>query len=364
MNLRILYQWKNEVSSRLSSLTVWQRSRLASFSLGVLLVEHCHQSKIAKVLADGIQADSVVRQLRRCISDEKWSAAQFSKDWTRWIVSCLPTKQFVLLVDETTISNRFSVMMVGVAYEGRCIPLIWRCYKAMSREDYPAEGQVKMIANMLSAIKPSIPAGKSVIVMADRGIGTSPTLCKAVEALGWHYLFRVQKTVKIETDNSVLQPYKQASRGGGWSASGLVFIKRGRIPAHVRLIWDEDCAEPWNLVTNDPELTGREYAMRNWQEQSFRDLKSGGWQLEMCRLRCADRLGRFLAILAMAQGLALSLGSLAVRKNKARRLIKTKSGKLRRPLSLFKEGIVYLNRYILGQENLPPIYFFRDRRLC
>ena len=234
----------------------------------------------------------------------------------------------------------------------------------MSREDYPAEGQVKMIANMLSAIKSSIPAGKTVIVMANRGIGTSPTLCRAVESLGWHYLFRVQKTAKIETDSGVLQPYKQTRPGGGWSASGLVFIKRGRIPAHVRVIWDEACAKPWILVANNPELTGREYAMRNWQEQCFRDLKSGGWQLEMCRLRCADRLGRFLAILAMARGLALSLGSLAVRKNKARRLIKAKSGKLRRPLSLFKEGIVYLNRYTIGQDKLPSMYFFRDQRLC
>ena len=124
MNLRILYQWKVEVSNRFSSFRVWRWKRLAVFSLGVLLVEHCHQSKIAKVLADGVQADSVVRQLRRCITDEKWATAQFSKDWTRWIVSCLSTKQFVLLVDETTIGNRFSVMMVGVAYEGRCIPLI------------------------------------------------------------------------------------------------------------------------------------------------------------------------------------------------------------------------------------------------
>ena len=258
----------------------------------------------------------------------------------------------------------FSVMMVGVAYEGRCIPLIWRCYKAMSREDYPAEGQAKMIANMLSSIKSSIPVGRSVLVMADRGIGTSPALCRAVEALGWHYLFRVQKTVKIETDTAVLQPYQEARRGGDWSASGLVFIKRGRIPAHVRVIWDEDCAEPWILVTNNPELNGREYAMRNWQEQSFRDLKSGGWQLEMCRLRCAQRLGRFLTILALAQGLALSLGSMAVKKNMARRLIKCKSGKLRRPMSLFKEGLVYFNKLILGQDKLPSLYFFQDQRLC
>lgn len=363
MNLRVLYQWERAVSSRFSSFTVWQQKRLAIFSLGVALVEHCHQPKIAKVLARKVKANSIMRQLQRCIADEKWSVILFSQDWSRWVLSRMASKEIVMLVDETTIDDRFSVMMVGVAYEGRCIPLIWRCYKAMSRADYPAEGQVKMIANMLSAIKSSIPSDKSVVVMADRGIGTSPALCRAVEGLGWHYLFRVQKTVKIETDSGVLHPYQEARQGRGWSASGLVFIKRGRIPAHVRVIWDEDCAEPWVLVTNNPELTGQEYAKRNWQEQSFRDFKSGGWQLEMCRLRCAERLGRFLAILALAQGLALSLGSHAVNNDKARRMIKTKSGKLRRPLSLFKEGLMYLNSYVLQQGKIPSLQFLTDLRV-
>ena len=132
MNLRLLYQWEKEVSSRFSSFTVWQRKRLAMFSLGVMLVEHCQQARVAKVLARKVKADSVVRQLRRCISDKKWSPAQFSEEWTRWVASRLPKREIVLLVDETSIGDRFRVMMVGVAYERRCIQLAWRCYKAKS----------------------------------------------------------------------------------------------------------------------------------------------------------------------------------------------------------------------------------------
>ena len=197
-----------------------------------------------------------------------------------------------------------------------------------------------------------------------RAIGNSPALCKAVEALGWHYLFRVPKTVKIKTDSGILHPYKQVQQGGRWRASGSVFIKRGKLPAHVRAIWERDCAEPWILVTNNPDLTGREYAMRNWQEQSFRDLKSGGWQLEMCRLRSVERMERFLAILALAQGMALALGSQAVITGKARRLIKTKDDKLRRPLSLFKEGIAYFNKYIIRHDKFPSLPNVPEQTPC
>ena len=364
MNLQLLYHWQAMVSKHFSSFTVWQQKRLALFSLGVMLCEHCHQSRIAKVLAVEVMADCIVRQLRRCISDQKWTPAQFSLDWTRWVVTFLPKKPLVLLVDETSIGGRFRAMMVGVAYKRRCIQLAWTCYKARSREDYPKEGQVGMIAAMLARLKPVLPDDRPVMVLADRGIGNSPALCKAVEALGWHYLFRVPKTVKIKTDGGILHPYKEVKKGGRWSASGSVFIKRGKLRAHVRAIWERDCAEPWILVTNNPALTGQEYAMRNWQEQSFRDLKSGGWQLEMCRLRSEDRMERFLAILALAQGMALALGSQAVITGKARRLIKTKDDKLRRPLSLFKEGIAYFNKYVIRHDIFPSPRLVPHQRLC
>ena len=364
MNRRLLYQWQQEVSSRFSSFTVWQRKRLAMFSLGVMLCEHCHRSRIARVLAGKVKAASLERQLHRCVSDKKWSPAQFTQDWTRWVVSSLQEQEIVLLVDETGIGDRFRVMMVGVSYEGRCIQLAWRCYKAKSREDYPIEGQVRMIATMLSQIKAVLPDDRTVLVQADRGIGTSPDLCKAVEKLGWHYLFRVLKTVKIKTESGVVNPYSEVKKGGRWSASGSVFIKRGQIPAHVRAIWEGDSAEPWILVTNNPQLTGKEYAMRNWQEQGFRDLKSAGWQLEMCRLRSAERLARFLAILVLATGSALSLGGQAVADGKGRKLIKTEDGTLRRAISLFKEGLVYLNKHMVLQKQLPSLRFVPDQRLC
>ena len=204
MNLRLLYHWEEQVSKHFSSFTLWQIKRLALFSLGVVLCAHCHQSRIARALAGEVMPDCIERRLRRCLADTKWTPAQFTLDWTRWVVTFLPEKPLVLLVDETHIGKRFRVMMVGVAYKRRCIQLAWTCYQALSREDYPAEGQVGMIATMLGQLKSVLPADRPVTVLADRGIGNSPALCKAVASLGWHYLFRVPKTVKIKTDDGKL----------------------------------------------------------------------------------------------------------------------------------------------------------------
>ena len=39
-----------------------------------------------------------------------------------------------------------------------------------------------------------------MLVEADRGIGTSPQLLRTIEAMGWYYLVRVAKGVKIAMD--------------------------------------------------------------------------------------------------------------------------------------------------------------------
>ena len=363
MNQRILYQVKKEICTHFTSFTVWQKLRLEKFVLGVMLAEHCHQSKVARALKGKVKVRSLMRQLQRCIADDKWSMNQFTWYWVRWVLSRLPNQRIELMVDETKIRDKFGIMMVSVAFEKRCVHLACRCYKANSKEHYPPEGQVKMIVGLLAEIKAALPDDREVLVLADRGIGTSPALCRAIETLGWHYLFRVVRTVKIKTERGKLWPFAGIQKGGRWAASGIVFITQGKISAHIRAIWEKDCAEPWILVTNNPELTGREYAMRNWQEQGFRDLKSAGWNLAACRLRSAERLERYMAILMLAHGLALALGSWAAKKGRTSPLIMDKAkGKLRPALSLFQEGLRFFTNNEFGRREKLTLRYYSDPR--
>jgi hypothetical protein len=98
----------------------------------------------------------------------------FFQGWTRSIVKTLKQRTVVLVVDETKLTTVFGVMVVGVVYEGRCIPLAWRAYRANSHRDYPPEGQARMIIRLLKQVKAGMPEGIKVRVLADRGIGTSP----------------------------------------------------------------------------------------------------------------------------------------------------------------------------------------------
>jgi hypothetical protein len=362
MNYQLLYQFEQLLSAHLPCLNSWQQANVALFSYGVIKAEGCQQGEIARQVSCGEQVESTARRLRRWLDNRTVNLEAYFGQWSSWVIEALDQPQVTLLVDETKLHERIGVMLVGVAFEGRCIPLAWRTYRANAAASYPAEGQVGMIEQLLKAIKAGIGDGCRVLVLADRGIGCSPDLCRVVAGLGWHYLFRVTCQTKIITqagDHTIAQ---QVQPGEMWAASGRVFKKRGRIPAHARALWSAGYAEPWALVTNDERLTGHEYARRNWQEQSFRDLKSGGWRWGDSRIRLPQHVANLLVVLAFAYAWVIALGSQAVAARCSQPLVRRADGSRRRLWSLFKEGLRYFVQVVQRHTVCLRLRFLPDTR--
>jgi hypothetical protein len=307
--------------------------RLGVFSVGVVWAERCTLSKVGERLGGvlGIHMDSVERRLQQTLEDEKLKGKALQRAWAKWVLSRVDSRVYVLLVDETALGDHLKVMMVGLAYQGRCIPLAWVCYPP----DRP--GQVKRIERLFKQVKGAIPTDGRVVVEADRGIGTSPDLVRAVRRLGWHYLFRVQGQTKLITRNG--HQHTLGEQPTGWSGYGLLFKHRGRVRGYalVYQAFTED--EPWCLITDDPSLSVLDYALRNWQEQAFRDLKSGGWNWQRSQVWQPDHADVLVLVLALAYAWVLSLGTLVAHADCAvRARIMRGTGRL---YSIFRQGLRY-----------------------
>lgn len=362
MNYPLLYQWEQLLAGRLKCLNSWQQANVALFSYGIIRSESCQQGAVARAVSCGEAVESAARRWRRFLHNGQLPLEAFFAEWSGWVIAALGQQQITLLVDETKLADRIGVLVVGVAWEGRCLPLAWRVYRANSAADYPAEGQTQLIEGLLKQIKAGLPPEVEVLVLADRGIGTSPDLCRAVARLGWHYLFRVTCQTKIVTETGALTIAQQVQAGEIWAASGEVFKKRGHIPAHARALWSVGYEEPWALVTNDEHLIGHEYARRNWQEQSFRDLKSGGWHWGESRLRHPDHVARLLVLLALAYTWIVALGSQAAAKGCARPRVRRANNLCPRLWSLFKEGLNYFVEFVQRHTVCLGLIFIPDRR--
>jgi hypothetical protein len=218
--------------------------------------------------------------------------------WVRWVLQTLGTSS-LLLVDETKLGDQVSLMMVGVAYRGTCIPLVWRSYRP---GHYPPEGQVALIRQLLSQVVAHLTEPAEWYVLADRGIGTSPELVRALNTLRLGYVLRVQRTTRFRTRRGkdlALGALVNAP-GQSWSGFGEVFKKTGWLPAAVQVWWDTPYAQPCCLVCLDLRFPPQIYSVRFWHEVSFRDLKSDGWQWHVSRVCTPPHTDRLMLAMALA----------------------------------------------------------------
>lgn len=337
MNKKQLYQWVKRESKQWTEVSRHFRANVAVFSGGVARAQSSQIRKIAGCV--GGKADSQRRRLQRFVSQQQGLAA-FFRAWSRSMARAIRARLVVLVVDETKLKDRLAAMVVGMVYEGRCIPVAWRLYRANCATAYPAEGQARLIIRLLKQVRAGLPPGTPVLVLADRGIGTSPLLMRGIAALGWTFLFRVTKQSKILLpDGQAVAFHDQVTAPGQtYQASGLVFKKRGHIPGHVRVLWGEHAKERWALVTNDPTLSGWEYAQRMWIEEAFRDLKSYGWQVEQACLDDPQRMAYLWVVLVVAYAWMLLWGTALQATHHTAAPKKRRDGSLVRRWSLFREG--------------------------
>lgn len=369
MNPKIVCHYAERLRKDFPLFNFWMAMRFARLALGLILAEHCGYGKIERALRKfglaKVSKGAIEQQLGRTLRDPKWTARQFSIMWIQRVYNSMPRnvrRNFTLVVDATKVSRNHCAMVVALAVGNRAIPLIWRVYDENDAEAYPEEGQALMIAEMLALVKSALPKKCKVWVMVDRGIGNSPMLCKKVKALAWHFLFRITNNVKIDTKDGRLLPVERIEPGKQFGAYGNIFVTKGQVTGYIRAIWDEGCKGPLIVATSDPEATGEEYAQRAWIEQTFRDMKSYGWNMEDCRVIKAEHMSKFLCILVMALGMIMALGSLAIKKGKARKLYKKPNGEYRSHNSLFRIGLDYFAELCSERKLMPRMKFHEDER--
>jgi hypothetical protein len=343
MNQTLLYQWIELIRTQFTNLNVWQATNLALFSFGVVLAEHCRTSKVAEALAFTGKIPSLERRLRRWLANPRLDIETCWRVWIRWVWNSLDSPRAVLLVDETKISDRWGIMMVSLGYERRAIPLVWRCYRANSAHDYPAQGQVLMIWGLLARVLDVLPADSRPVVQMDRGLGHSSAMIKALENLKVDYLIRVKKNATFTSRRGHQCLLRDLiHRGEAVTCYGTLFRYRKRVTGTVHLIWEKGQVEPWCLFTNDAGIRGSAYALRMWQEESFRDLKSGGWQWQCTHITSPDHAHRLVFVLALAYAWMLTQGTLVLHGDAA--IQREVFDGQRNKYSVFRSGLRYFRR--------------------
>src|SRR5512134_3701093 len=141
------------------------------------------------------------------------------------------------------------------------------------------------MSTLLAEVRASVPSDQSILLLADRGLGTSPEWQEHLTNTSWSYLVRVQRSTLIRLPNQKPQPLRRlVSYGQTWCGRAQVFKKAGWQWKWVYLVWEVGYAEPWCLFSNQAALSPTLYSGRFQHECGFRDLKSDGFQWQRSRV--------------------------------------------------------------------------------
>src|SRR3954447_20949965 len=225
----------------------------------------------------------------------------------RWVLGWWQGRELALAVDATAHREDVVALVVSVLHRGSAIPVAW----AVLPGNVPGPW-LGAILRLLRRLRPVVPPGWTVLVLADRGLW-SPRLWKRIRRLGWHPLLRVQRRTTIAPDGRERCPAGTLVRPGeAWVGRGRLGRPKGRrLTVTLVAVWTAAQEEPWVVVTDlPPDRVGVGwYALRAWVELGFRALKGLGWQWQRSRRTDPARVARHWLVLAVASLAALAHGT-------------------------------------------------------
>lgn len=247
-----------------------------------------------------------------------------------------------LVLDATKISTHHRLVMVGVAYRRRVLPLAWTWVRS-SRGHSTTHKQVAL----LSYVRTLIPAGIQVSLVGDCEFGHSAVL-EAMHTWQWDYALRQPGQLLVQlphTLNWVRLDSLIAKRGDCRFIGGVKLTAAHAVTTHLMLGWDKRYPEPWLLATNltHPFLILRLYHRRAWIENMFGDLKDNGFDFERSALRHFLRLSRLTLAVCLLYVWFLAFGTELVKRGLHTQVDRTDH----RNLSLFRIAWDYLQRALL-----------------
>lgn len=299
--------------------------RFALLVTGIVAAKSAVVARVAAelkslALTRATQAESVARRLRRALSDPRLTAAAcyapLLATAVDWRLVGDGAGRIVLVVDESSHTDRTHLFRVSLPYRGGSLPLAWAVWEQnVAGEDGAYWRQVDAV---LAAVAALLPAERAVVVLADRAYAV-PALIDRLAARGWHWAIRLTTTGShrfrpergAETGVRALVAARLPGPGTRVRARGALFKDAGWRAARLVGVWGANAAEPLVVATDLPAdwAVLALYGRRFWIESGFRNDKRRGWEWEDGQVRGTAHQAVLLLAMAWATLAVLCVGA-------------------------------------------------------
>ena len=335
---------------------IFQLTNMIWIVVGIVQQKSVALSQIAQSIPGETQAQSRVTKIRRWLSNPKIEVWQFYWPILEKVLRGWQNSDVSVIVDGTSLfGSRFQLFRLSLVHGCRAIPIIWTVL--------PGKGltQVECLEEMFEKAAQFFSTRvRTVTLLADRGFRDCDwaQLCLR---LGWHYVIRIANNTTVWLPNGIICSIEElgikVSKPRFFDSVGLTL--EGEFETNLSVTWTEDKKELLALISDKPANRARlsNYRLRMQIEESFKDDKSSGFDMEHTRLSHPDRIERLLLCVAIATVYCHEIGEFCLKAGDSLRRIIDPGRE--RELSIFQLGLRFLHRCLATALVLIPIFKLR-----
>jgi hypothetical protein len=323
--------------------------------VGVLQSQSSNLSKIANCLPMETQAASRVTLIRRWLMNPHVKVWKFYKKVLEHALSGWSAVEAYIILDGVMVfGDRWQIFRISLQHGCRAIPIAWTVVEGKGLV------QVTKLKSMLEKVQKFLKNYvKRVTFLADAGFRDCDWAQLCLK-LGWNYAIRVACNTYITLPDGISDRLdKLVPENRNRYFQNALLTRETKLQTNVSVTWTTDQkGEPEMVAIITDQIACRarlrEYGCRMSIEQSFRDDKSGGFDMEHTRLQHAQRIDHLLLAMAIATLWCHELGEFVLKQGDLSRRLVDPAHK--RTLSLFQLGLRWLKRCLATGFHVLPAF--------
>jgi hypothetical protein len=337
-----------QLHRRLPKASKPQVQNLALMTLALAYSPNCHLATLANQLPVPGQRENMVQRIRRWLNNQAVTQAHCYMPLVHHLFAAWSDAEVGLVMDRTDLERRWSVLLLGVAFRHRVLPLAWRVLPFGATD---AETQL----TLLKQVQPALPNPEHVrITFYGDCEFRAVALQRYCQTQQWHWQLGLKSDLLFRQDTTDWQALRTipVSQGERCYLSHVLLTRQhGFGPVNLIADWTTQEDTPRYVVT---DLPANRYAWRRgrkrfWIEPTFRDWKSYGFDLERSQLVHPERLQTLLLAMAVTTLWMVHIGHW-VDTTGRRPLLEARH---KRDYSIFRRGRDYVVRSLVQGWPLP-----------
>ena len=323
---------------------------LAMMIAGIVLGKKAQLSEMAGEIPVPAKDKSIEMRMRRWVKHPELEAEAIYLPFALQILQALAHLHLTLVMDASAVGRSCQVLMLGVVYKKRALPLVWLVYRGKKGHTSAA----RHIA-ALEKLVPLLPQGSEVVLLGDAEYDTTDMLLWLEAETDWQFVLRTSPQIYVHSElseHAITEIPLQKLQVLAYHQVG--FTQADTIRLNLVGWWGRDYEQPIYLLSN---LEGKYQICRHYQRRArietlFSDQKSRGFHIHKSHLSGPARVSKLLVATCLAYIWMIMQGLWVIATDQVGLIDRTD----RQDKSVFRLGLDWLRHCQKRKADFEPLF--------